>query len=287
MTGFGMSEAELNGITSITEIKTVNNRYCDIKVKMPILSLDILQKIENLVQQRICRGSVSVLIKIEDGNDRISEVRLNEDFLKTYLQALYRLKEVAELEGDINLYSLLRCKEIFEFVKKEEDEGKWESIKISLNKALDLLVKSREEEGEKLIKDILERICLIETTLLEIDKEKNDSLKDFQEKLKERIEQLTQNISLDEGRMEMEVAFLVQKSDITEEIARLKCHISQVKKIAETKEPIGKKLEFYTQEMGREINTIGAKSVNQSISQKVILLKDELEKIREQSRNIE
>ena len=287
MTGFGIGEAELNGITAITEIKTVNNRYCDIKVKMPILSLDILQKIENIIQQKIGRGSVSVLIKVEDGNDSITEVRLNENFLETYLNALPRLKEIARLEGDINLHSLLRCKEIFEFVKKEEEEGKWESIKASLNNALDSLVRSREEEGKRLIKDILKSISLMESILKQIDDEKTSSLVEFQNKLKERIQQLTQNISLDEGRIEMEVAFLVQKSDITEEITRLKCHISQIKKIAKLKKPIGKKLEFYTQEVGREINTIGAKSVSQSISQKVIKLKDELEKIKEQSRNIE
>jgi len=287
MTGFGMSEAEVNGVTSITEIKTVNNRYCDIKVRMPVQSLDILQRIENMIQERISRGSVNVLIKIEDGNDRISEIRLNEDLLKSYIQSLHRLKEVALVKEDINLESLLRCKEIFEFIKKEEEEGKWESIKVSLNKALDLLVQSREEEGNRLIGDILKGISSMAKTIKEIEREKTGSLKEFQDKLKERIGQLTDNITLDEGRIEMEVAFLVQKSDITEEITRLKSHISQLKRIFKTRKPIGKKLEFYTQEMGREINTIGAKSVNQSISQKVIKLKDELEKIKEQSRNIE
>lgn len=287
MTGFGMSEAEVRGVTSITEIKTVNNRFCDIKVKMPVQSLDILQRIENIIQERISRGTVSVLIKIEDGNDRISEIRLNEDLLKSYLQSLNRLKEVTQLEEDINLEALLRCREIFEFIKKEEEEGKWESIKSSLNKALDLLVQSREEEGNRLIEDILKNISRMIKIIKEIEKEKPESLKEFQEKLIERIKQLTQNISLDVGRLEMEVAFLVQKSDITEEITRLKSHISQLKRISKTVKPIGKKLEFYTQEMGREINTMGAKSVSQSISQKVIKLKNELEKIKEQSRNIE
>ena len=171
---------------------------------------------------------------------------------------MHRLKEIARLEGDINLHSLLRCKEIFEFVKKEEEEGKWESIKASLNNALDSLVRSREEEG-KSHQGYFKSISLMESILKQIDDEKTSSLVEFQNKLKERIQQLTQNISLDEGRIEMEVAFLVQKSDITEEITRLKCHISQIKKIAKLKKPIGKKLEFYTQE-GR-INTIGAKSV--------------------------
>jgi len=287
MTGFGMNEAEINGITSITEIKTVNNRYCDIKVKMPIQSLDILQRIENIIQKRINRGTVSVFIKVDDGNDRISQIKLNEDLLKSYLQSLHRLKEIAQLEEEINLDSLLRYKEIFEFIKKEEEEGKWESIKVSLNRALDSLVQSREEEGNRLIKDILKGISRMEKIVQEIEEEKTECLKEFQEKLKERIKQLTQTISLDEGRSEMEVAFLVQRSDVTEEITRLKSHINQLKRIAKNRKPIGKKLEFYTQEMGREINTIGAKSVTQSISEKVIRLKEELEKIKEQSRNIE
>jgi uncharacterized protein (TIGR00255 family) len=287
MTGFGMGEAEVNGVASIVEIKTVNNRYCDIKVRMPVQSLDILQRIENIIQERINRGSVSVLIKIDDGNDRLSEIRLNEGLLASYLQSLHRLKEIALLKEDINLGALLRCKEIFEFVKKEEEEGKWESIKESLNKALHSLIQSREEEGNKLIEDILKSVSHMAKTLKEIEKEKTEHLQEFRDKLIEKIKQLSQNISLDEGRIEMEVSFLAQKSDITEEITRLKSHINQIKRISKTVKPIGKKLEFYTQEMGREINTMGAKSVNQGISQKVIKLKDELEKIKEQSRNIE
>lgn len=287
MTGFGMSEAEVGGITSITEIKTVNNRFCDIKVRMPIPSLDLLQRIESIIQQRVNRGSVNVLVKIKEGNERISEIKLNEDLLRSYLISLQRIKEIALLEENIDLQAILRCKEIFEFIKNEEEEIKWESIKASLNNALNLLLTSREEEGNRLMKDILKSVSRIKKLVQEIEKEKVEGLKEFQVKLLERIKQLNQCITLDEGRIEMEVAFLVQKSDISEEITRLKCHIDQIKKLPKESEPIGKKLEFYIQEMGREINTLGAKSVNQGITQRVIKLKDELEKIKEQSRNIE
>ena len=118
MTGFGISEAAVKGITSIVEIKTVNNRYCDIKVKMPIQSLDILQRIENIIQQKINRGTVHVLIKIAEGIDQVSQIKLNEELLQSYLQSLLRLKEITKLEEEINLEALLRCKEIFEFIKK-------------------------------------------------------------------------------------------------------------------------------------------------------------------------
>lgn len=287
MTGFGMSEAIVDGITTIVEIKTVNNRYCDIKVKMPLLSLDVLQRIESIIQQSIKRGTVNVLIKIDSGCDRINEIRLNEELLKSYLQSLVRLKEIAQLKEEINLAAVLRCKDIFELVKTEEEEKKWESIRISLDNALDLLVKSREEEGNKLMGDIQKSIARMRIILKEIELEKNVCLQEYQDKLLERIKQLTQTVSLEEGRLETETAFLVQKSDITEEITRLKSHFSQLKKIAGNKLPIGRKLEFYTQEIGREINTIGAKSITQSIGQKVIRLKDELEKVKEQARNIE
>lgn len=287
MTGFGRSEAEVNGITTIVEIKTVNNRYCDIKVKIPIQSLDILQRIENIIQQRIKRGMVNVLIKIENGSEQIDQIQLNESLLKSYLQSLNRLKEITQLQEEITLKILLRHKEIFEFIRKEEEEEKWQSIEVSLNKALDLVLKSREEEGNRLMKDILKSVSRMKKMVKDIEEERLDSLKGFQERLKEKILQLTQNIDLDEGRIEMEVAFLVQRSDINEEITRLKSHLSQLLRIAKEAKPIGRKLEFYTQEIGREINTIGAKSAGLNIVQKVIKLKDELEKIKEQSRNIE
>jgi len=287
MTGFGMSEAVVDGITSVIEIKTVNNRYCDIKVKMPISSLDILQRIENIIQQSIKRGTVSVFIKIEDGCDRISQIKLNEDLLRSYLQSLEQLKEIAQLKEEINLGAVLRCKEIFEFIKTEEEGKKWESIQVSLKQALDLLVESREEEGNRLMKDILKSVTCMKKIVKEIEEDKKGCFPEYQEKLKERIKQLTEGITLDEGRMEIEAAFLAQKSDITEELTRLKSHFTQLNRIAGNKTPIGRKLEFYTQEMGREINTIGAKSIAQSIGQKVIRLKNELEKIKEQARNIE
>ena len=287
MTGFGISEATVKGITSIVEIKTVNNRYCDIKVKMPVQSLDILQRIENIIQQQVNRGTVQVLIKIAEGIDQISQIRLNEELLQSYLQSLLRLKEITKLKEEINLEALLRCKEIFEFIKKEEEEEQWDSIKVSLNKALDQLTQSREEEGNRLIGDILKRVTRMKKIVAEIEKEREASLKEYHEKLRERIKQLTNDISLDEGRIEMEVAILVQKSDISEEITRLKSHLHQMQQIAKKLTPIGRELEFYNQEIGREINTMGAKSISKNISLKIIKLKDELEKIKEQSRNIE
>lgn len=287
MTGFGMGESVSNGIASKVEVKSVNNRYCDIKVRMPIQSLDVLQKIENIIQHRISRGSINVLIKADDCNDNISKIRLNEELLISYHYALNRLKEITQLKEEINLEALLRCKEIFEFIRKDEDEALWKSIQVSLEKALDALVKSREAEGNKLMEDILKRVERMKMIVGEIEKDMGQILQEYQAKLKQKIQQIGQDISLDEGRIEMEVSILAQKSDISEEVTRLKCHISQLKRIGKNVTPIGRKLEFYTQEIGREINTIGAKSNHKNISSKIIRLKDELEKIKEQSRNIE
>lgn len=287
MTGFGMGESVLNGIASKVEVKSVNNRYCDIKVRMPIQSLDVLQKIENIIQHRISRGSINVLIKADSCNDNISKIRLNEELLISYHYALNRLKEITQLKEEINLEALLRCKEIFEFIRKDEDEALWESIQVSLEKALDALVKSREAEGNKLMEDILKRVERMKMIVGEIEKDMGQILQEYQAKLKQKIQQIGQDISLDEGRIEMEVSILAQKSDISEEVTRLKCHMSQLKRIGKNVTPIGRKLEFYTQEIGREINTIGAKSNHKNISSKIIRLKDELEKIKEQSRNIE
>ena len=287
MTGFGMGEAVVNGIASRVEIKSVNNRYCDIKVRMPVQSLDILQRIENNIQHRISRGSVNVLIKLKQDNENISNIRLNEELLNSYIKSLNRLKEVAKIKEEIDLDSLLRFKEIFEFIKEDENEDLWNSIETSLKNAMDNMIKSREEEGHKLVDDILKRIERMKGIMVQIEKEKDQCLKDYQEKLKSKVQQLGEDIALDNGRLEMEVSVLAQRSDISEEITRLKCHFNQLKRITKNVTPIGRKIEFYTQEIGREINTIGAKSNHKSISSKIIKLKDELEKIKEQSRNIE
>jgi len=287
MTGFGMGESNVNGIASKVEIKSVNNRYCDIKVRMPVQSLDVLQKIENIIQHRINRGSINVLIKVDSCNDNISNIKLNEELLNSYIQSLNRLIEITQIEEKINLESLLRYKEIFEFVKEDESEDLWKSIKVSLENALAGLVKSREEEGNKLIEDILKRVDKMKIIVGQIEVNKDQCLKEYQEKLKQKIEQIGQDVSLDQGRLEMEISILAQKSDVSEEITRLKTHLNQLKRITKNVSPIGRKIEFYTQEIGREINTIGAKSNHESISSKIIRLKDELEKIKEQSRNIE
>jgi len=287
MTGFGMGESNVNGIASKVEIKSVNNRYCDIKVRMPVQSLDVLQKIENIIQHRISRGSINVLIKVDSCNDNISNIKLNEELLNSYLQSLNRLIEITQIEEKINLETLLRYKEIFEFVKEDESEDLWKSMKVSLENALNGLVKSREEEGNKLIEDILKRVDKMKIIVGQIEVNKDQCLKEYREKLKQKIEQIGQDVSLDQGRLEMEISILAQKSDVSEEITRLKTHFNQLKRITKNVSPIGRKIEFYTQEIGREINTIGAKSNHESISSKIIRLKDELEKIKEQSRNIE
>lgn len=287
MTGFGMGESVVKGVTSKVEIKTVNNRYCDIKVKMPLQSLDILQRIEKIILKRISRGTINVLIKMDHCNDNISNIRLNEELLTSYYHSLNRLKEITRLKEEINLETLIRLKEIFEFIKKEDDEDLWETIEVSLEKALNLLIKSREEEGQKLMVDIMKRIDRMKIIVVEIEKDKGQCIQEYQTKLKQKIQQIRQDISLDEGRIEMEVSILAQKSDISEEVTRLKSHLSQLKRIAGNVTPIGRKIEFYTQEIGREINTIGAKSNHKNITSKTIRLKDELEKIKEQSRNIE
>jgi len=287
MTGFGMGECKTNETTCKVEIKTINNRYCDIKVKMPLQSLDILQRIENIIQQKISRGTVNVLIKLDSCNDNISNIKLNEELVSSYVRALERLKGMTNLKEEIDLKAMIRFKEIFEFIKKDEDEGLWQTIQSALENALDKLTKSREEEGNRLIKDILKRLEKIKAALTEIEKNKDSFIIEYHDKIKARIQQLGQEVTLDEGRIEMEIAILAQKADISEEITRLKSHLSQLKSLTKKKNPIGRKIEFYTQEIVREINTIGAKSNHKTITSSVIKLKNELEKIKEQSRNIE
>lgn len=287
MTGYGVGKIKKADKECLVEIKTLNNRYCDIIIKNYPQSLEIERKIEKLIKEKVFRGKVNILIKAESYSPEEEKVILNEDLFNSYYEAVKALKEKYKFKDEIDINSLIKFKDIFQVVKEEESDKMWPLIEEAANKAIDSLVKMREKEGKILVKDIKKRIKKIEKLMDKIKKCSKLSLQNYKDNFLIKIKELTNGLDVDEGRIELEAAIFTEKSDITEEIVRIKSHLVQLSELLESNEPIGRKTDFIIQEINREVNTIGSKNNNLEINPLVILAKSELEKIREQTRNIE
>lgn len=289
MTGYGVGKIKRGDKECLVEVKTLNNKYCDITIKNSMQSLEVEQKIEKLIKEKIFRGKVNILIKVESYNPGEEKVILNESLFNSYCEALKVLKEKYKFKEEINIDSIIKFKDIFQVVKEEEEEtGKmWPLIEEAVNKALDSLLEMREREGKILINDIKKRIKKIIKLMDNIEKYSKLSLRDYKANFLSKLKELTNGLNVDEGRIELEAAIFAGKSDITEEIIRTKSHLIQFNDLINSKESAGRKMDFIIQEINRETNTIGSKNNNLKITSLVILVKSELEKIREQARNIE
>lgn len=289
MTGFGRGEYLQDLYKIKVEIKAVNHRYNDINVKMPRHISYLEESIKKIIKEKISRGKVDVYINLEYINESPIEVKVDIPLAKSYKNALEELVIELNLEDNIRLNNILNISEIIKTERRELDEDLiWECIKHGVELALDNLMIMREKEGRELKLDILSKLDNIEESLFHIIERSPFVVLEYKEKLKERIKDLLDNnISLDEDRINSEVAFFADKSSIDEEIVRLKSHIKQFKTILEEDDAIGRKLDFLIQELNREINTIGSKANDIVISKYVVELKAELEKIREQVQNIE
>jgi len=287
MTGYGAGRVkEKNGECQV-EIKSLNNKYCDVNIKNNFQSLEIEQKIEKLTKERISRGKVNILVKVENSNLTEEKIILNEEVADSCYKTLKTLKEKYKLKDDISIDSMLRFKDIFKIAKEEEATKIWTLIERALNIALDSLLKMREKEGKALVNDIRKRLGKIQKLIDKIKKYSKISLTDYKDNFLTKIKDLTDGLKVDEGRIELEAAMFAEKTDITEEIIRLRSHLFQFDDLLNSGESVGRKMDFLTQEINREINTIGSKTSDIEITSLVVLVKSELEKIKEQARNIE
>ena len=287
MTGYGVGRVKEKNGACLVEIKSLNNKYCDINIKNNFQSLEIEQKIERLIKDRVSRGKVNILIKIEDYGLTEEKIVLNEDVADSCYKTLKTLKEKYKIKDEISIDSMLRFKDIFKIVKEEEAAKIGTLIKGALNIALDSLLKMREKEGKVLIADIRKRLRKIQKLIDKIKKYSKLSLTDYKDNFFTKIKDLTDSLKVDEGRIELEAAIFAEKTDITEEIVRLRSHLIQFDDLLNSEESVGRKMDFLNQEINREINTIGSKTNDVEVTSLVVLVKSELEKIREQSRNIE
>ena len=289
MTGYGRAECQKDDYTYLAEIRSVNNRFIEINTRLPKAHIDLEQPLKKLIKSYCSRGSINLSISIGNSNENTGEweVKPNLPLAAQYVTALQQIRDSLKLEGKIDLKSVVGIRDIVKLEPLAIDPANHELILNIATEALDSLQKMRKEEGINLQKDLEQRIDAIENHAAEIESWHPEVVKEYQNKLKERIKSLNEGMESDETRIAQETALLADRCDITEEITRLKSHLNQFRNFFNTNEPIGRKLEFITQEINREVNTIGSKSSSIKISNRVIEIKSELEKIREQVQNIE
>lgn len=287
MTGYGVGRVKAEDGECLVEIKSLNNKYCDLNIKNNFQSLEIEQKIEKLIKDRVSRGKVNILVKVENYGLTEEKIILNKDVADSCYKNLKALKKKYKLKDEIGIDSMLKFKDLFKIVKEEETTKIWPLVEKALNLALNSLLKMRGREGKVLVADIRKRLRKIQKLIDKIKKYSKLSLTDYKDNFLSKIKDLTDGLNIDEGRIELEAAIFAEKTDITEEITRLKSHLIQFDDLLNSEESVGRKMDFLTQEINREVNTIGSKTNDIEVTSLVVLVKSELEKIREQARNIE
>jgi len=288
MTGFGRAEWQGDGKRVEVEIKSVNHRYCDISPRLPRRLNPLETQVRNFIRQRISRGRIEVFVQVEDASLTEQKMELDLDLAKGYHQALKALQENLGLAGEIRLEMLANFREIFSRKEVETDlEKEWGFLQVALEEALSGLEAMRREEGLSLREDFLRRLLNIEQMIREIEARSPLVLQACRDRLAQRVQELSGGLEIDEARLAQEVAYLAERSDITEEITRLRSHLNQFREILDIPEPAGRKLEFLLQEITREANTLGSKANDAGIAQVVVEIKSELEKMREQVQNVE
>lgn len=289
MTGFGRGISEEDTSRSFTiEIKTVNHRYFDINVRMPRTLLSLESKVREIIKNKINRGKVDVFITQNSYGKEDSDVHFNEELSDSYMSCLEKIRDRYDIIDNISVSLIARFPEIITLEKKEEDlEEIWKNLKYPLNDAVDALVSMREKEGKKLHEDIVSKCESIEELVNKVEERAPFVVEDYKDRLENRLQELLENANIEENRIATEVAVFADKASIDEELVRLNSHIIQLKETLKKEEPIGRKLDFIIQEMNREANTICSKASDLQIINLVINIKNYIEKIREQTQNIE
>jgi len=288
MTGYGGAKGTSGKLEISVEIKSVNNRYLDCNIKLPRVFASLEETFKALVHENISRGKVDVYISIDSSNTDDIEIRINQPLVKAYVTALRTIAWDNELSSDIRVADLTRFPDILQAEKREIDTEEFGSaVSGVLKSALADLNDMRKREGEKLCGDMSLRLDEIERLTAQAAELSPKSIEEYRKKLEARMQEILQSANIDEARILTEAAIFADKVSISEETVRLNSHISQLREMLKSNEPVGRKIDFLVQEFNREANTIGAKGNDTEMSKIIVDLKAEIEKIREQAQNIE
>lgn len=289
MTGFGRGEVSSDSISVTVELKTVNSRYLDISLRLPQIIQEKELDLKEQLQQYIQRGKINISVRVDKADTGRPDVTFNKNLVRGYKMMLNDLRDAANIEKPVVLNDLMQFNDIFES-REEDEETKqtvWELTQSATEKAAGALTSMRRKEGSQLENDLLQRITHIEQILNIVQKKTNGRAEKTKAQLLERVNGLIDNDKIDDDRLEMEVAMLVDKMDITEEIVRTQSHLKFFREAVQDENAVGRRLNFLSQEINREINTIGSKANDSEISQYVVQAKESLEQIREQVQNVE
>ena len=288
MTGFSRAQAENDAYEAVVEIRTVNHRYLDVRMRGANGLASLEKQVRDAVGAEVGRGKVDVSVYLKPKGESASELEVDRPLLKEFVRVVSELAKESGIDGHLELSDLVAFSPAFQVRDRDLSEGSmvWEALEPALSKALDALGRMREAEGAEMSADLGRRITALARHLDRIEKMSEERRESRRADLESKVSELT-GTALEPAAIAMEVARLVEKSDIAEEITRFRSHLALWKDAVSEGGPCGKKLDFIVQEMNREVNTIGSKSQDGDMAEQVIAMKSELERVREQVQNVE
>ena len=288
MTGYGRGEFDHGGVKLSVELNSVNRKQSDIVVNLPRDLAELEPRIRQTINERISRGRMNVLVTLQESANGRRKLALDTGLARSYHEAMLTLQKELSAPGEITIGAILQAPGVMRSPEHSIDAAEgWPVLQQALAAALAELIKMREREGKHLAKDLIHRLKVLRKEIKGVRALYPDVVKKYRGALLERIEKAGLNLPIDDERLLKEVSFFADRSDISEELTRLESHLAQFAHHLSKNEPVGRTLEFITQEIFRELNTLGAKSNDAAISQHVVACKSELEKIREQIQNLE
>ncbi len=288
MTGYGRGEADHGGAKFSVELNAVNRKQSDIVINLPRDLNELEPRIRQTINEKISRGRTNAVVAYHQGANGTQSLALDTALARSYHDAMQALQKELSVPGEISIGSILQAPGVMRLPEENLDAIKaWPAVDSALQSALTELIKMREREGKHLAKDLIHRLKVLRTRLKQIRSVYPAVVSRYRETLRDRLTKAGLELALDDERLLKEIAIFADRSDISEELTRLESHLTQFAHHLRKNEPVGRTLEFITQEIFRELNTLGAKSNDAAISQDVVACKAELEKIREQIQNLE
>lgn len=288
MTGYGSAVYEDDERRVRCEARSVNHRYLDISIRLPRPYMALEERVRRVVSERVARGRIEIFVLVEEFSGKRRTMSLDTELLRNYMDAIQEARKIADLEGRLSVDTLVTLPDIIRVTEEEVDvETVWPSFEFALQSTLDKLVEMRRSEGERLASDISARIQWIDGALQQIAQRAPEVVQFYRERLQRRVAEWQNDVSIDPDRIAAEVVLFAERADISEEIVRARSHVQEFLASCQSGSAVGRKLDFLLQELNREINTIGSKANDTEISNHVVAIKSEIEKVREQVQNVE
>jgi uncharacterized protein (TIGR00255 family) len=287
MTGFGAGRGSVNGEEVDVEVRSVNHKYCEVKVRLPRELGALEQEVIRAVKERLARGGVDVAVRRSQAGGLVAP-RVDVGLAESYARAFAEVQARLGLPGSVTLADVIAAEGVVRLDERPIDvEMVGEALRRAVAAALAHLVAMRAREGEALARDLATRLDELERLVARVAELAPQSVEQYRTRLAERVAELARGMPVDAARLAQEVAIFADRTDVAEEITRLRSHLAQVRSLLAVTEPAGRKLDFLVQEMHREVNTIGSKSQNAEVASVVVALKAEIERMREQVQNVE